>query len=43
MQEMLSDEVLQKLADSEAHVLDISRSPGLTHNGICKCLQVGSP
>ena len=42
MQGMLSDEVLQKLVDSEAHVLDISRSPGLTHDSIHKCLQVGS-
>ena len=41
MQGMLSDEVLQKLADSEAHVLDISRSAGLTYDGICRCLQVG--
>lgn len=41
MQGMLSDEVLHKLADSEAHVLDISRSAGLTYDGICRCLQVG--
>lgn len=32
--------MLRKLSDSEADILDISRSPDLTHDGIEESLQV---
>ncbi|CAL5223911.1 g6509 [Coccomyxa viridis] len=36
---LLNDDTLWKLSDSEADVLDISRSPDLTHEGILRGLQ----
>lgn len=40
LQGLLNDDTLWKLSDSEADVLDISRSPDLTHEGILRGLQV---